>query len=335
MSASSEGQCKLLGPFSLLVQSLLGLLSLSSLIYKRYKEYPNRRPWKVWFFDVSKQVFGAIGIHFLNLLLSILGGSSASVGPNPLPVDTSPFKIALPSPPQPPAGAAEGVSSPQVAGADLLLLLLHSNIPAGVSTISFYINVNKDISNPCNWYFLNILFDTTIGVPIIWGLLYVIFTMGKKAGIEGINSGQYGIPPRISYYFKQLILYFVGLLSMKLIVYILLMSVPIFEQVADWLLSVFDPVPRLQVFVVTFVTPLVMNSLQYVLIDNIIQSPEYKRVKTIRIPHDQEASETMFESNGGDGRLDALRAELPDEGMLGQPEPEMFEGEFIHHKAKS
>ncbi|GMM36117.1 hypothetical protein DASC09_034420 [Saccharomycopsis crataegensis] len=311
-SASSEAQCKLLGPFSLIVQSLLGLLSLSSLIYKRYKEYPNRRPWKVWFFDVSKQVFGAIGIHFLNLLLSILGGSSSSTDPEATPpVDISPFAFKH--------HTSENGMSPSSSS------VAHES--TGVSTINFYLNSDNDISNPCNWYFLNILFDTTIGVPILWGLLYVIFNCAKKAGIEGINSGQYGIPPRMSSYVKQLILYFIGLFSMKLLVYILLMSVPIFEDTADWLLSVFDPFPRMQVFMVTFVTPLVMNSLQYVLIDNIIQSPEYKKPKAIGIPYDMESSETLFDNEQDNAEL--ARANLPEEGLLGQPEPEVLEGEFL------
>lgn len=64
-------ECKLLGPFSLLVQGALGLLALLSLVYKRWREKP-RRPVKVWFFDVSKQVFGAMLLHILNLLMSML-----------------------------------------------------------------------------------------------------------------------------------------------------------------------------------------------------------------------------------------------------------------------
>jgi hypothetical protein len=38
-------------------------------IVKRYIERP-MRPWKIWFFDVSKQILSAITIHFLNLLMA-------------------------------------------------------------------------------------------------------------------------------------------------------------------------------------------------------------------------------------------------------------------------
>src|SRR5215469_6931378 len=67
----ANGECRLLGPFSLLVQAALGALALLSLVYKRWRERP-RRPVKIWLFDVSKQVFGAIILHVLNLLLSML-----------------------------------------------------------------------------------------------------------------------------------------------------------------------------------------------------------------------------------------------------------------------
>lgn len=67
-----DGKCELVGTFSLLTQAFLGLLCLLSLIVKRFYEYPLRRTWKVWFFDVSKQVIGAFGVHVFNVLLSIL-----------------------------------------------------------------------------------------------------------------------------------------------------------------------------------------------------------------------------------------------------------------------
>lgn len=72
---AESGQCKLLGPFALFVQAGLGMLALLSLVFKRYRERP-RRPVKVWFFDVSKQVVGAVMVHFVNLLMSELPGSA-------------------------------------------------------------------------------------------------------------------------------------------------------------------------------------------------------------------------------------------------------------------
>ena len=66
-----NGECKLLGPFALLIQGALGALAVLSLVFKRYRERP-RRPVKIWAFDVSKQVVGSVLLHILNLFMSML-----------------------------------------------------------------------------------------------------------------------------------------------------------------------------------------------------------------------------------------------------------------------
>jgi hypothetical protein len=82
----SNGECQLLGSFSLLVQAALGGLALLSLVYKRWKERP-QRPIKIWAFDASKQVFGSSMLHLLNLLLSMFSAGQLEIRqeyqPNP------------------------------------------------------------------------------------------------------------------------------------------------------------------------------------------------------------------------------------------------------------
>lgn len=72
------GECKLLGPFSLLVQAALGALALLSLVYKRYRERP-QRPVKIWAFDASKQVFGSAMLHLANLLMSMFSAGKFEI----------------------------------------------------------------------------------------------------------------------------------------------------------------------------------------------------------------------------------------------------------------
>lgn len=75
---SGGGECNLLGDFALLVQGALGLLAVSSLAVKRWRESP-RRPLKIWFFDVSKQVFGSVLLHLANVLMSMLSSGKFDV----------------------------------------------------------------------------------------------------------------------------------------------------------------------------------------------------------------------------------------------------------------
>jgi len=77
----NNGECKLLGPFALFIQGALGGLALLSLVYKRWRERP-QRPVKIWAFDASKQVFGSVLLHIANLLMSMLSAGQLTVSPS-------------------------------------------------------------------------------------------------------------------------------------------------------------------------------------------------------------------------------------------------------------
>lgn len=77
-----NGECQLLGHFAILVQGVLGVAALSALVFKRWRERP-QRPLKVWSFDVSKQVVGSILVHIANLLMSMLSSGQFSVQVSP------------------------------------------------------------------------------------------------------------------------------------------------------------------------------------------------------------------------------------------------------------
>lgn len=79
-----NGECRLLGPFALLVQLALGGLALLALVYKRWRERP-QRPVKIWFFDVSKQVFGSVLVHVANVFMSMLTSGRFSIKLTPTP----------------------------------------------------------------------------------------------------------------------------------------------------------------------------------------------------------------------------------------------------------
>lgn len=81
-SADEQGECRLLGPFALLVQLALGGLALMSLVYKRWRERP-QRPLKIWFFDASKQVFGSVLVHIANVFMSMLTSGRFSIKVEP------------------------------------------------------------------------------------------------------------------------------------------------------------------------------------------------------------------------------------------------------------
>lgn len=89
-----QSECRLLGSFALLVQLALGGLALLSLVYKRWRERP-QRPVKIWFFDVSKQVFGSVLVHIANVFMSMLTSGRFSISVEPASVTAARAVVAL------------------------------------------------------------------------------------------------------------------------------------------------------------------------------------------------------------------------------------------------
>ncbi|KAI9226824.1 MAG: vacuolar membrane protein-domain-containing protein, partial [Piptocephalis tieghemiana] len=128
-------------------------------------------------------------------------------------------------------------------------------------------------SNPCIWYFLNILLDTTIGVGIVWLALGQLTKLAERLDWPDTRSGYYGNPPRISAWCRQALLFFASLLIMKVIIVFLLTYVSIFFTLGSWILwpLALTQSPHLQVIVVMLIFPLIMNIMQFWLVDGVIK----------------------------------------------------------------
>ncbi|KAI9671589.1 MAG: hypothetical protein M1829_004594 [Trizodia sp. TS-e1964] len=226
-----NGECKLLGSFALFIQGSLGILALFSLVWKRYRERP-QRPLKIWWFDVSKQVFGSALVHVANLLMSMLSAGQFSIA-----VDSS-------------------------KSADLQN---HNTAKRG-----------DNGPNPCSFYLLNLAIDTTLGIPILILLLRLFTFAFSKTALatppESIESGNYGHPPRASWWLKQSLIYFLGLLGMKTCVLFIFGVLPWIRSVGDWALKWTEGDERVQLFFVMLLFPLIMNGLQYYIIDGFIKN---------------------------------------------------------------
>ncbi|KFY17642.1 hypothetical protein V492_00493 [Pseudogymnoascus sp. VKM F-4246] len=221
-----KGECELLGPFALLVQLALGGLALLALVFKRWRERP-QRPVKVWAFDVSKQVVGSVLLHAANLVMSMLSSGRLSM-------------------------KVEDV--------------IEARDESGSATGD---------PNPCSFYFLNLLIDTTLGIPVLIFFLHLLTRLFLLTPLgeppQSIESGHYGTPPRASWWAKQSLIYFLGLLGMKFIVLLIFIFFPWISHVGDWALRWTEGNEKLQVFFVMLFFPVVMNATQYYIIDTFIK----------------------------------------------------------------
>lgn len=245
------GTCHLLGPFAILVQGALGALALLSLVYKRWRERP-QRPVKIWAFDASKQVFGTFLLHMANLIMSMFSAGEIQ------------------------AQIAKAAAKTVGAGGD-----------------------EEWKPNPCSFYLLNLAIDTTLGIPVLLLMLKVLTVAASKTPIanppESIKSGNYGDPPRVSWWLKQSCIYFVGLLGMKVIVFFIFQLCPWIVIVGDWALKWTEGNTALQIAFVMLIFPLIMNAFQYYVIDSFIKKKPQS--------DDEDDSATQEHSEGERGGL--------------------------------
>ncbi|PFH31581.1 hypothetical protein BESB_025550 [Besnoitia besnoiti] len=215
-------QCELLGEFGGFgwwLQGILGILSFSSLLIKRWQESP-QRPLKVFIFDTLKQVTGSGALHMMNLLC-----------------------------------------------ASLLATFLSQD------------------SDPCEWYWLNIMVDTTLGVYV----LHLVVEWSKKyLKLHGRNAfGYYGNPPSWRACLRQVLVWqaMVSVMKFLMVVVMILGQQPL-AWAAGALLKSLDDQPHAKLVVVMIITPLTMNSLQYWVTDNIIKlQGTGHRVESTERPH--------------------------------------------------
>ncbi|CRK41967.1 hypothetical protein BN1708_008624 [Verticillium longisporum] len=294
----SEGDCELLGNFALLVQLALGGLALLVLVYKRWKERP-QRPVKIWFFDVSKQVFGSVLVHIANVFMSMLTSGRFNV-------------------------QVEPASAVTVAGRML------------ASRADDY------TPNPCSFYLLNLAIDTTVGIPILIGLLKV-FTLGLSytplgKPAESIQSGNYGSPPNAWWWLKQSLIYFCGLFGMKVVVLLIFLVFPWISRVGDWALRWTEGNEQLQIFFVMMFFPLIMNAMQYYIIDSFIkkavggdhervpeEDPEWASANAAASPYDDRSG--LFDSDDEQDQDSDATAKVRQSSkqLLKQDEPQEYD----------
>lgn len=90
---------------------------------------------------------------------------------------------------------------------------------------------------------------------------------------ESIESGNYGRPPQATWWLKQSFIYFIGLLGMKICVFFLIELFPFIVEIGDWALRWTEGNTAVQITFVMLLFPVIMNAIQYYIIDTFIKKP--------------------------------------------------------------
>eukprot|EP00742_Colponemidia_sp_Colp-10_P011883 GILJ01013266.1.p1 GENE.GILJ01013266.1~~GILJ01013266.1.p1 ORF type:complete len:285 (-),score=28.94 GILJ01013266.1:71-925(-) len=134
-------------------------------------------------------------------------------------------------------------------------------------------------SNPCVWYYVNIFMDCSLGVLLAFLLHSTIEDRALRKGYFAFRSGDYGPLEALNYnhWWVQVGTWCLVIVVSKLaLLLIMLIFADAFVAVGELSLSPFLPYPRLLLFVVMVLVPLLLNSVQFCLQDSFL-----KRRKTL------------------------------------------------------
>ncbi|KAF9929509.1 hypothetical protein FBU30_001479 [Linnemannia zychae] len=141
--------------------------------------------------------------------------------------------------------------------------------------------------SPClDRYFLNIFLDTTFGVGVLYLFLKGCDKYFAHLGMDALRTGDYGNPPQFERWWKQTLVFSVGLVVMKIVVVIVL-TWPFLFTFGEWVLGWTMQNEKLQILFVMLILPLSMNICQFWVIDYILKQKTTEKFP-IRIDDDEE-----------------------------------------------
>ncbi|CAG8755124.1 5103_t:CDS:2 [Racocetra persica] len=185
---------------------------------------------------------------------------------------------------------------------DVSKQMLGAGMVHGLNIIVSYISGSSeaDYKNPCVWYFLNILVDCTVGVFILYVFLKAVQFVASTVGIEGVKSGEYGEPPRFEWWARQTVAFIVCILFMKIVIVITFSHFPFLFDFGEWFLgwTLYDA--KLQVVFVMLVFPLVMNTVQFWLVDQVIK----KKLEGVKLEDSRDEDHVFLPVDASDDEMD-------------------------------
>ncbi|XP_046389137.1 store-operated calcium entry regulator STIMATE-like [Ischnura elegans] len=127
---------------------------------------------------------------------------------------------------------------------------------------------NKFRGDPCTWYIISFLLDSSIGLLILYIGIRFSQYLAKTKRWDAINFGEYGKPPSVNAWLAQCCLYVLLMLVVKVVV-TLLIRLDFWDSVRDFILSPIQN-PRVELAVVVLVIPFFVNALMFWVTDNFL-----------------------------------------------------------------
>lgn len=120
--------------------------------------------------------------------------------------------------------------------------------------------------DPCTFYFISFLLDSSIGLLFIYGGVKLVSLIAQRRHYETLKFGDYGAPPQCRPWFHQCLVFVILVVAEKIGVTIL-MQLEFWRQVREVILSPITS-PTVELFIVLLVVPLILNTFMFWVVDN-------------------------------------------------------------------
>lgn len=130
-------------------------------------------------------------------------------------------------------------------------------------------------TNPCVWFFLGVLMDSTVGVLFCYLLLELFERAGSASGVH--VRGSYGDPPSLQRWGVQVFFWIVIVIISKLLVTtILYIDENWWTEAGQHILAPVSFSPKVELILAMLIAPFLCNVLAFWIIDSFLKGVDWK-----------------------------------------------------------
>ncbi|CAH3016923.1 unnamed protein product [Porites evermanni] len=129
--------------------------------------------------------------------------------------------------------------------------------------------------DPCTWYLINFLLDSTLGLVVIYLCLQFMQVVVRMYDWDSLRFGEYGNPPQCRAWMGQCILYLCAVIVEKATI-TLVVQLDFWEEVRKFILLPVKNHPKIELAIVMLIIPFVFNAIMFWVVDNFLMQKKKK-----------------------------------------------------------
>lgn len=143
--------------------------------------------------------------------------------------------------------------------------------------IALILAEKKEDNDPCEWYLLNYILDTILGMFVCWLFVRLVNRISYRYNKPFLRSGNYRTGPGrmqgIGQYMIQLGVWISIIFTTKVLIFVLVLLPfkSLLQKLGDVMVHPLVDHPKAELVVVMIIVPLIMNSIQYWIQDTFLK----------------------------------------------------------------